>query len=347
MSSKVHLTCWWSDIRAEKAALWDVFWSLLWAAGAKGPASVTSPPPLESCFLKALSSLFFFSSHWWTLAMLGRLLRLVWSKSCWPPSLTGLEYNIVKFWILPGTNQTWPACRRWSSWQLGTWEGEKGFKHRLMNTGRWRNDVGRRLADLEIVLGTHRREVQVKRSQSNPWWPLPSRWKDWLWSRRQSWWSKTGERTLPPWQRGWEGWRSSPGRSNLVNLDIFLCICRVGAARTCHHLLKAGLRWSGKPNGHSLMIRYVCQCHNKIQGVWPLLHRPWRPWGGCPSSPGSSSVLTWGRLLKGSALMLSRCTVTCVQAQQGWGTTCRESRRWTTAGEPLSSRETTSIETHL
>ena len=38
----------------------------------------------------------------------------------------------------------------------------------LMNTGRWRNDVGRRLADLEIVLGTHRREVQVERSQSNP-----------------------------------------------------------------------------------------------------------------------------------------------------------------------------------
>ena len=32
------------------------------------------------------------------------------------------------------------------------------------NTVRWRNDVGRRLADLEIVLGTHRREVQVKTS---------------------------------------------------------------------------------------------------------------------------------------------------------------------------------------
>ena len=43
-----------------------------------------------------------------------------------------------------------------------------------MNTGRWRNDVGRRLADLETVLGTHRREVQVRRSQSHlgdPFYP--------------------------------------------------------------------------------------------------------------------------------------------------------------------------------
>ena len=45
---------------------------------------------------------------------------------------------------------------------------ERTFRQWLINTGRWRNDVGRRLADLEIVLGTHRREVQVKRSKSNP-----------------------------------------------------------------------------------------------------------------------------------------------------------------------------------
>ena len=74
--------------------------------------------------------------------------------------------------------------------------------------------------------------------------------------------------------------------ATLSILTLFLCICRVGAARTCHHLLKAGLRWSGKPNGHSLMIRYVCQCHNKIQGVRPLLHWPRWPWGGCSSCTG-------------------------------------------------------------
>ena len=36
---------------------------------------------------------------------------------------------------------------------------------KIKNTGRWRNDVGRRLADLEIVLGTQRREIQVNMSQ--------------------------------------------------------------------------------------------------------------------------------------------------------------------------------------
>ena len=41
----------------------------------------------------------------------------------------------------------------------------KDIEHFSLNTGRWRNDVGRRLADLEIVLGTHRREVQVKMRQ--------------------------------------------------------------------------------------------------------------------------------------------------------------------------------------
>ena len=30
---------------------------------------------------------------------------------------------------------------------------------------RWRNDVGRRLADLEIVLGTHRKEMQVREAK--------------------------------------------------------------------------------------------------------------------------------------------------------------------------------------
>ena len=30
-----------------------------------------------------------------------------------------------------------------------------------LHLARWRNDVGRRLADLEIVLGTQRRELQV------------------------------------------------------------------------------------------------------------------------------------------------------------------------------------------
>ena len=59
-------------------------------------------------------------------------------------------------------------------------------------------------------------------------------------------------------------------RLNQSCLTFLLCICRVGAARTCHHLLKAGLRCSGKLNGHILMITNMC--HNKIQGVRPLLH---------------------------------------------------------------------------
>ena len=35
----------------------------------------------------------------------------------------------------------------------------------MMINQRWRNDVGRRLADLEIVLGTHRKEMQVREAK--------------------------------------------------------------------------------------------------------------------------------------------------------------------------------------
>ena len=41
----------------------------------------------------------------------------------------------------------------------------KDNQHWVMINQRWRNDVGRRLADLEIVLGTHRKEMQVREAK--------------------------------------------------------------------------------------------------------------------------------------------------------------------------------------
>ena len=41
----------------------------------------------------------------------------------------------------------------------------KDNQHWVMIDQRWRNDVGRRLADLEIVLGTHRKEMQVREAK--------------------------------------------------------------------------------------------------------------------------------------------------------------------------------------
>ena len=41
----------------------------------------------------------------------------------------------------------------------------KDNQHWVMIIQRWRNDVGRRLADLEIVLGTHRKEMQVREAK--------------------------------------------------------------------------------------------------------------------------------------------------------------------------------------
>ena len=41
----------------------------------------------------------------------------------------------------------------------------KDNQHWVMVNQRWRNDVGRRLADLEIVLGTHRKEMQVREAK--------------------------------------------------------------------------------------------------------------------------------------------------------------------------------------
>ena len=44
----------------------------------------------------------------------------------------------------------------------------KDNQHWVMVNQRWRNDVGRRLADLEIVLGTHRKEMQVRGNKKSP-----------------------------------------------------------------------------------------------------------------------------------------------------------------------------------
>ena len=196
---------------------------------------------------------------------------------------------------------------------------------------RWRNDVGRRLADLEIVLGTHRKEMQVRGNKKSPHWP-PSRWKGWPWSRRRSWWSKTGGKTLLQWRKDSEGWRSSPGRSSFSFWGVFRFICRVGAARTCHHLLKAGVRCSGK-----LILCFHLYVAIKSRESGHYFIDPDGP--GVGASPVQVLRFGWINFSRISPTWVSsRCTVTCALAQPGWVMIYKESRRWTTAGEFSNSR---------
>ena len=234
-------------LRAEKAVLWYVLWSLSWgrAGDAKRPDSVTR----AKSFCNHVSQ---NRPHFWP-----------------PSSLAG------ESWQRRGCRWDWSDQETadhhlWQVWTIGK---------RFLNLARYKSDMASLQEVVELTTGDLRR---WEKTINTGWWSIkgggmmweedwqtlrlcwaptgrrcrwgkpksphcpPSRWKGWPWSRRRSWWSKTGGKTLLQWRKDSEGWRSSPGRSSFLFWGVFRFFCRVGAARTCHHLLKAGVRCYGK-----------------------------------------------------------------------------------------------------
>ena len=178
--------------------------------------------------------------------------------------------------------------------------------------------MGRRLTDLEIVLGTQRRELQVWRRQDYCQERSSEQEQvegltleqeaELLEQRRGKDFASMTERLGRLEELARCGVRSLPSLTDLP-------LNRVGAARTCHHLLKAGLRFS---NSYSSFF----SPRSRQSGHYFI----------DPDGPGVGAppVQVFKRRMEIDnvcTLIGSRCTVTCDQAQQGWATTSKESRR--------------------